>query len=989
MLALILSGRSRAALFLITTALLTGDATAQTRTTGGMLGRVLSDGGLVVADAAVTLSRGDVVVRIVTSDPEGRFRLEELRPGEYSVLVEQVGFQPVRVTGVPVVAGERLAIAVELPRRPPPITSVLERPWQGAGAATMVLHREALDALPSRLGAGAVATSFSPIVALDDARPDAPLSGNGLAPADARYVIDGLEAVALRHPGFPMESATLPLHAPAALGQARYQPFALDAELPAAPGGSLDLVSRWGAPRTMIVPHVSWSGSTLGVTAEDNPADSSATSIVGGLVAAGPIRGDSGGWALALDYRQLATPSASPFSREGIAEAITTAADPRTVGEWTSAVVRRWTGGSGRGQVAIPLGTNGRLEARLGVAAWEEEDLLVGSALANGAGALLEATDVSGAVTAEFRGEDWRSITRLGIADASRDWTAIGVPYTTFANEGAAIGVHHALPGEFSERLLTIGQTVAAPTGDHLLSAGGSVGLRKATLDWLPFGRGHAAFGSSDDLALGVGSWVGTTASGTAEELSVTEYAVFLQDDWQVTPSLRARFGFRYEGQSLPDDVISTDADLAAAFGIVNSLVPTDRSSGVSPRLGFEWDPSGHGRTRVHAAAGLSPGRYDLTALAEVARHDGAVEVARAAGAIGWPDAPADPLTGKAITFFDSDVRAPRAIHVTGGISHALAPGTVASITAGFQHTDYLLRRDDVNRPAAPLAFTADGRPVWGDLEQHGGLIVAAPGSNHRLDGFDHVWGLASTGYVEQQYVTAAVEHRGTGGLSFSGSYTWSRTEDNLPGQLSPVMADRVLRLDADDDAMAWSDGRSDLDVPHRVVLALRYQSPGAGGLTATARWRWRSGLPYTPGFAPGVDINGDGSSANDPVALRSVDGVAGLLGAAGCEVGNTTFADRNSCRASAVQALDAGVALRLPFGGSRRVLLSVDALNLAASATGVVDRAAVLVDPEGTITTDGEGRLVLPFVSNDNFGQLLSRRTAPRTIRFGLRVEY
>jgi hypothetical protein len=53
------------------------------------------------------------------------------------------------------------------------------------------------------------------------------------------------------------------------------------------------------------------------------------------------------------------------------------------------------------------------------------------------------------------------------------------------------------------------------------------------------------------------------------------------------------------------------------------------------------------------------------------------------------------------------------------------------------------------------------------------------------------------------------------------------------------------------------------------------------------------------------------------------------------------------------------------------------------------VDRAAVLIDPDGTLAIDGDGRLVLPLVLNDHFGQLLSRRTAPRTIRFGLRVEH
>ena len=971
--------------------LLAAQVGAQGRTTGTLEGRIMDERGSAVPDAAVTLSRGDEVVRIALADPTGRFRIEGLRPGRYALLAEQVGYQPLRLTGVPVVAGVVASVSVEVVRRPPPIDRVDERPYRGAGAApaTEVLYREAIDAPRGDVGVAGLALAAPWAVGHDDARQRAPLSVNGLAAGDARLVVDGFEELLLRHPGFPGEGATIPAFSRAGIGQARVQRFTLDAELPAAPGGMLDLVSRWGGARTAFAPAAWWSSSTLGTAAEDNPADSSASSFSGNLVASGPIRGDSGGWAISAGYHQIATPSAAPFSRDGIGEAIAAAADPREVTGWTSPVMRRWTGANGNAQVAVPLGRNGRLEGRLGFASWDEEAPLIAASLANGSGGLLEASDASGAIALEFFGEDWRSITRLGLATASRDWTATGVPYTIVATDGAAIGVHPAFPGAFEDRRLTLGQTLIAPAGDHVLSAGGTLGLRRATHDWLPHGRATAAFGTADDLGAGIGTWVSTASAGSAEELSITEYSVFLQDTWQAAATLRVQFGFRFEGQSLPDDVVSADADVAAAFGITNTFVPNDRSSSVSPRLGVTWDPSGTGRTSVHLAAGLSPGRYAFAALAEFARHDGGVELGRAAGLIGWPAEPTDLVLGKAITFFDTDVRAPRAIHVTGSVTHAVAPGTVLSVGGGFQHTDYLLRREDVNRPPAPLAFTDEGRPVWGALEQFGGLIVPVPGSNLRVDGFDHVWGLVSTGYAEQQYATAALEHRAAGGLTVAAGYTWSRTEDNLPNQLSPLPVDRALVLDATAGATDWGDGRSDLDVPHRLVVSAGYQSPGDGGFAGFARWRWRSGLPFTPGFPPGVDVNGDGSSSNDPVALRAVDGVTGLLGAAGCDVGNNAFAVRNSCREAAAHALDAGVSARLPLGGRHRVVLVVNAFNVVASASGVVDRAAVLVDPEGTITTDGEGRLVLPLVPNDHFGQLLSRRAAPRTVRLGLRVEY
>ncbi len=529
------------------------------------------------------------------------------------------------------------------------------------------------------------------------------------------------------------------------------------------------------------------------------------------------------------------------------------------------------------------------------------------------------------------------------------------------------------------------------PVQDHLISLGGGVSLNKLRYDWLIDGAGQAAFGSLEDFAAGRGTWVSAAASGDAPDLSVPEVSVFGQDVWRLSPALRFTFGVRYQSEFLPQSAVVGNPAAAAAFGIGTGVVPNRRSSGAGPRLGLRWDPSGRGATVVQVATGLVPGRYDLAALAEAARYDGSVIVSRASGTIGWPTAPdtADVVTGTAITYFDPQVRAPRTLVFSAGFAQAVASGTVLSITGGLHHTDYLLRRDDVNRPVAPFGHTADGMAIWGELEQFGALVSPVPGSNQRVAGFDHVWGLTSTGYAEQRFATVTLERRVEPGLAVTASYTWSRTEDNMVGQLSPEPADRVLALGAGGDVTGgWSDGRSDLDVPHRVVLSARYHSPGSGTLSVAARWRWRSGLPFTPGFAPGVDANGDGSSGNDPVGLGAVSGLSAMLSGAGCDVGTSGVAARNSCRGEAAQSLDLSVGVRLPLGGERRLLITADAFNLAGSATGYLDRAAVLVDPTGTITTDGSGNVVLPLILNAHFGELLSRRTAPRMLRFGLRVE-
>jgi hypothetical protein len=110
------------------------------------------------------------------------------------------------------------------------------------------------------------------------------------------------------------------------------------------------------------------------------------------------------------------------------------------------------------------------------------------------------------------------------------------------------------------------------------------------------------------------------------------------------------------------------------------------------------------------------------------------------------------------------------------------------------------------------------------------------------------------------------------------------------------------------------------------------------------------------------------------------------------CDGSSTaSFAARNSCRQSGVGSLDVRLGVPLPFSrGAGRVVLTLEAFNLVASTTGVVDRAALLIDPAGTLTSNPTtGAVQIPSINNPNFGKLLRRGGEPRVVRIGARVEY
>lgn len=962
-------------------------ARAQGGGRGTIAGRVIDDLGMPVPDATITVSRGGASAVVIRGAQNGSFSIGNLRTGEYALLAEQVGYQPVRTVAIPVQAGEVTRLDVVLVRRPPPITGVEERRFSGtvaagatarqsgAGIEELARHRSATDV-----------TFASSALGFGGDRSDGLLrSGNGFGGGEARLVVDGMEELLFRHPLLPDEVRSAPIFARDAISLVAVDRFSLDATTPPALGSTVSMVTTTGEGRREFRPWVSWSGASLGSSTADNPADSAASSLQGGIVFGGSTVGDTLSWSLRADYRRLAVPTADPFPGGAeLRDSLLVVAGTTDIARYIAPTVRTWTGLTTSGGVTWQASARSRLALRVGLAAWDEENPLVTSSAVSGAGATLSARDLSARAGFELWGADWSSSTQVGVQLARREWGAAPLPSTSVVSDGIAFGGAATLAGDYAERRLSLGETLALPMGGHLVRIGGSVSRRTLESGGIRNAGGHAEFGSLDDFAAGFGSWVQASTAVRSTTLAMTELAAFAQDDWQVSPSLTVTAGIRYETQSLPTDVATPNAALARTFGLNNALVPSNKSSAIGPRGAITWDADGAGVTVLRLSGGLVPGRYSLSDLIETARYDGDVEVTRATGNIGWP-AGMSGVTAAPITFFADRVRAPRAAVIDARFTQVLGSGTTITVGGGWQHTDYLLRREDINRQVAPLAQGDGGRAIWGVLHQYDGLLVAAPGSNRRFEAFDNVWGLVSTGYAEHKEATVAIEHRGAGGLSFGGSYTWSETRDNLLNQRSADPADRALVLSTATGASDWTVGRSDYDMPHRLALRARFDHPS--GVSIAARYRWQSGLPFTPGFRHGVDANGDGSGGNDPVSRQAVSGLNDLLTAAGCAAISGDFAERNSCREAAVQALDLEATIRLPIGG-RRVLLTVSGFNLVSSESGVVDRAAVLVDPDRTWDTDASGRAIPPLMRNEQFGQLLARRTDPRAIRIGLRVE-
>ena len=264
-------------------------------------------------------------------------------------------------------------------------------------------------------------------------------------------------------------------------------------------------------------------------------------------------------------------------------------------------------------------------------------------------------------------------------------------------------------------------------------------------------------------------------------------------------------------------------------------------------------------------------------------------------------------------------------------------------------------------------------------------LLTSVVGSNRRFAEFDQVWALNPDGWSDQMAATVSLDHRVGDGLQLFGAYTWSETEDNWLG-VAAGQPDAALDPGLDDlGAVPWSEGTSDLDVPHRVAAGLSVRS---SVVSLTGTYRFRSAYPFTAGYRLGVDANGDGSALNDVAFVPDDPAVLDLAGDWDClATALGRFAKRNSCRGGGVHALDVRLSLALVRSSGIRLELVVEGFNLLESEVGLRDTALLLVDGSRQLSIDPTtGDVDVPVTVNPGFGDIVTSTSAGRMIRIGFR---
>lgn len=972
---------------------------AQSLLRGELAGTVRAQDGRLLTDAAVSVTgtAGGTAMWVETNR-DGAFQLPLLRAGEYDVRVEAVGFVPRLYRGVDVPAGQATRLSVEL-ERAAGIVEFVDTVFVGGrgaprfdGTSGRRVSRSEIMAFPDRrLGSGGVGTLGSIL--------DASLGSEGLPGSMTSVYLDGLPFTAARHPLQRGEDLPLPFLPRLGLGSLDVHRDG-DVEWGGAAGSYVAATSRSGAREARAelfgsaTTEALWHAGPFSELVQPEM-----NSGWGGGAADVPLANGSSQLFLGVEGMRSLTPSLSPLSGSLAGRLIESR--PPADGADAHELSRPWVDNletvSGLARLDWSVADATEIMARTTFSTLRNQGgRYFARPLEYGVNIPVDGTDVTAAASVLTQVHPRVSLEiRAGFERSVREWlgTAGGgaaptVPSTRFMESGALLGADPGLAGRVSRTGFLGGPTAHLRWQDHWVKAGVNVSVPSYEYEHIHRSGGEFLFGSPERVASGEGLFLQTSGSAPTRSFTVPELGLFFQHRWEPTPEIRLTTGLRFDREGLPTSRVPPNQRWAELTGIQNTAFASSLTK-VSPRLGVTWDLAGDGRTILEGGLSTHFDRIDPGAINEVLSLSGSIRQRRQIGGLDdWPELP-DPNIGDAdpgivLALFGPELSAPRTARASVGLSQRVGDGTVLHLTGTFRRTEFLLRRADLNRTLEPSGTTADGRLIYGELRKVGSVVTAEPGSNRRFSEFDAVWALNSDGWSDHRGMTFSVEQAATRYVDLFASYTFSSTEDNLVGARAGIPEAGLRPNLGGGTSREWQEGVSDFDAPHRLTAGFQLHLPVLSGADFSGIYRLSSGMPFTPGYRAGTDVNGDGSGHNDPAFVTEVG-----LGEWDClnlDLGQV--ARRNGCRASASQFLDLHLSVNLFRIGTSAASLTLDAFNILDAEMGTPDNALFLVDDEAPLELDPDtGQTIIPFQPNPAFGEVLNPLRAGRMIRIGFRV--
>jgi len=439
-------------------------------------------------------------------------------------------------------------------------------------------------------------------------------------------------------------------------------------------------------------------------------------------------------------------------------------------------------------------------------------------------------------------------------------------------------------------------------------------------------------------------------------------YSAYAGDEWRATDRLAFMVGLRADLVTLSGRA-PYNATVDTLFGRATNDVPAPQLHW-SPRIGFSWDMTDDGRSRLQGGAGVFVGRPPIPWLNGSFRNYGSGVGELVCGPGGLqppafvPDYQQQPeacASGGSfpgpVNFADQALRLAETFRASLAYHRGLPWGMIATVEGLFTKniSDFVFVNLDL---AGPTGVDPHGRVLYGTPNPNGSA-QAATVSNGR---FSEVIELQNQSKNYSFQLALRLEKRFSDRLEAMASYAVSQVRDVQ----TPPSAFNFLEN--------WRTGRvvsglheeintgiSALDIPHHVVLAGTYRAPWRRwAADVSLYYVGTSGPPFTYLASAGGpntgDLNADGTNLNDPIYIPrdASDPSEILFAGTAAEVAAQQAAfeqfieasacvrrqrgrimTRNSCRAPWVNVTSASLRLTLPPLGGRMLSAQLDVFNV------------------------------------------------------------
>jgi hypothetical protein len=459
---------------------------------------------------------------------------------------------------------------------------------------------------------------------------------------------------------------------------------------------------------------------------------------------------------------------------------------------------------------------------------------------------------------------------------AGRPIGAVVVGGGTALNGSSQISLAGANAGSnltTARNLFTIDDHVFVSHGIHQLEAGVWLQRIQANDNLAQYQYGQASFSNLASFLIGKVSTFTVVPAPTELGWRSFEAAGFIQDTVKVRSNLELKLGFRFESTNGWNEVKSRASNYLFDSNGVIETQPHIGSSALSvnkasflpqPRVGVAWDPTGQGRTIVHASFGMYNALLDnLDYRLDQTAPFNTTQTLKNVPLSSIHVTPGQPLGGNSLVSpsgVQPDANTSTFLSYTVRVEQEIAPRTSLSIGYVGSHGYHEMLSEDVNQPV-PSSLPS-------------GAVYYAPGSPFVNPQLANTTTWISEGVSSYNGLQADVSRRLYNGLQLRFVYTFSKSLDDGTGWNSSVAANApgfVMypakpKLDwgpstSDVRQLAVVNGTYDLPFGRGTAFLSKLSNTSdkvVGGWTFSGILSLQTGFPFTPQLGFNPTNNGD-----------------------------------------------------------------------------------------------------------------------------------